>query len=316
MDTRQLRYFVTVAEERNIGRAAQRLHMSQPPLTRQIQQLEAQLGVALFIRLSRGVELTDAGKELLRDARSISSMMEAATERAQRAGKGQVGRLDIGAYGSAMFDLVPRILLTFRRSHPDVKLVLHSGQAAQQVTALKQGLIQIGFERQIPDDPDIRVDLVAREPLYVALREDHPLSGSKTINICALAREPLIFDATPGSRTTAKVIQLFRANGIEPNLAYESQDAITAVMVASGDGICLVPASLTNLRMPNLTYRRLQARGDVSRDLYCMSLANAEGPLLQAFRDSFAKAGKAGLGETRLASDLVRTPQMPLGVKS
>jgi LysR family transcriptional regulator, benzoate and cis,cis-muconate-responsive activator of ben and cat genes len=287
MDTRQLKYFVAVAEERNIGRAAARLNMSQPPLTRQIQQLEVSLGVALFVRTPRGVELTEAGNELLRDARSIASMMGAATERAQRAGKGQVGRLDIGVYGSAMFDIVPRILHGFRRSHPDVKLVLHPGQTPQQILALKQGRIQIAFERLLPDDPDILVELVAREPLFVALRNDHPLAGRVTIDIRALAREPLIVNSAPGSRIAAKAAELFRANGIEPHIAYDSEDVIiAAAMVASGDGICLVPASLTNLHMPHLAYRRLKARGDATMDLYCMSLAGTENPLLATFRNS------------------------------
>jgi LysR family transcriptional regulator, benzoate and cis,cis-muconate-responsive activator of ben and cat genes len=284
MDIRQLKYFVAVAEERNIGRAATRLHMSQPPLTRQIQQLETSLGVALFVRTPRGVELTAAGAELLRDARSIGSMMEAATERAQRAGKGQIGRLDIGVYGSAMFDIVPRILHDFRRSHPDVKLVLHPGQTPQQVQALKQGRIQIAFERLVPVDPDIKFDLVAREPLYVALRSDHPLAQRETIDISALAHEPLIVNSAPGSRIRAKAVDLFRSNGIEPILAHDSEDVIiAAAMVASGDGICLVPASLTNLHMPHLAYRPLKARGDATMDLYCMYLSGAENPLLQSF---------------------------------
>ncbi len=301
MDTRQLRYFVTVAEERNIGRAAKRLHMSQPPLTRQIQQLEDRLGVALFTRTSRGVDLTDAGNELLRDARSINAMLEAATERAQRAGKGQVGRLDIGVYGSAMFDVVPRILHDFRRSHPDVKVVLHPGQTPLQVLALRQGRIQIAFERLLPVDPDIHVEVVAREPLFVALPETHALAAHTSVNIHSLANVPLVVNSAPGSRISAKILDLFSANDIEPNVAHESEDLIiAAAMVASGDGVCLVPRSLANLHMPHITYRALKAtRGDATMDLYSMTLAGTESPLLTAFRNSLSIAAPLDSKRTR-----------------
>src|SRR5262245_32460687 len=113
MDLRQLSYFVAVAEERNIGRAAERLHLSQPPLTRHIKALEAELGLQLFVRTPRGMVPTQAGETLLKDAYGILGMLGKAAERAQRAARGQAGRLDIGLYGSAMFGVVPRVLASF-----------------------------------------------------------------------------------------------------------------------------------------------------------------------------------------------------------
>ncbi len=283
MDIRQLKYFVAVAEERNIGRAASRLSISQPPLTRQIQQLEQELGVILFKRTPRGVEPTEAGQTLLRDARAIQAMLEAASERAQRAGNGQVGRLDIGVYGSALFDILPRLLQTFRAEHPDVKIVLHAGQTPQQVVALKQGRVLAAFERLLPDDPAIAVHLVAREPLYVAFNERHPLAQRTTINFAALQSENLIINSSPNSRVTSKTMALFRQHGFEPNIAYESDDVIiAATLAASGDGVCLVPQSLTNLKMPGLVYRPLKARGDATMELYCFHLKGEQSPLLAA----------------------------------
>jgi LysR family transcriptional regulator, benzoate and cis,cis-muconate-responsive activator of ben and cat genes len=283
VDIRQLNYFVAVAEERNIGRAANRLSISQPPLTRQIQQLERELGVVLFTRTPRGVEPTEAGQTLLRDARAIKGMMEAASERAQRAGKGQVGRLDIGVYGSAMFDILPRLLQTFRAEHPDVKIVLHAGQTPQQVVSLKQGRVLAAFERLLPDDPAIVTHLVVREPLYVAMNEKHPLARRETISFATLKSEKLIINSSPNSRVTSKTLELFRRHGVEPNIAYESEDVIiAAALAASGDGICLVPKSLTNLKMPGLVYRSLKARGDATMELYCFHLKGEQSPLLAA----------------------------------
>ena len=286
MDVRQLKYFVAVAEERNIGRAARRLNLSQPPLTRQIQNLETELGVALFTRTSRGVEPTEAGEVLLRDAKSIHSMLEAAAERAQRAGKGQMGRIDVGVYGSALFDIVPRLLRAFRQSYPDVKVVLHAAQTPEQVVALKQGRILVAFERLLPDDPEIKVSLSTREPLFVALSEHHPLAARATINIAALRTERLIINSAPNSHIASKTLALFRENGIEPNVAYESEDVImAAAMAASGDGVCLVPRSLTNLHMPHLTYRPLKARGDATMELYCFHSRGESSPLLEGLAD-------------------------------
>ena len=151
MDLRQLNYFIAVAETRHLGRAAERLHLSQPPLTRQIQQLEAELGVQLFRRTPRGMELTQAGEELLRDAQNIRTLVAQAAERAQRAGLGQAGRLDVGVYGSAMFGLVPQVLSAFRARHPDVELVLHYAQTPAQLPALRQGRVHLVFERMLPE---------------------------------------------------------------------------------------------------------------------------------------------------------------------
>ncbi len=138
MDLRHLRYFVAVAEEKNIGRAAVRLHISQPPLTRQIQQLEEDLGVQLFNRTPRGMELTPAGELLLDEARNIRSVVEQATERTQRAGQGKLGRLDIAVFGSGILDAIPKLLLTFSRAFPDVKVVLHNMNKEAQIQALRQ----------------------------------------------------------------------------------------------------------------------------------------------------------------------------------
>src|SRR5205085_7234411 len=138
MDFRQLSYFAAVAEERHLGRAAERLHISQPPLTRHIKALESDLGVQLFIRTPRGMLLTEAGETLLKDAQAILGMLRSAADRAQRSGSGQAGRLDIGLYGSATFGVVSEVLTRFKAGYPDVDIALHYAQTPAQVLALRQ----------------------------------------------------------------------------------------------------------------------------------------------------------------------------------
>lgn len=179
MDFRRLKYFIAVAEERNIGRAAQRLHISQPPLTRQIQQLEAELGVVLFIRTSRGVELTNAGMLFLEEARNIQAIVSQAKENTKKAAEGKLGRLDIGIFGSGVFGGIPKILQTFSESNPEVRVVFHTLNKAEQFEALRQKRIAIGFNRMISSAEDVEVQLVIDESMYLAVNKNHPLCKEK-----------------------------------------------------------------------------------------------------------------------------------------
>ena len=138
MDLRHLKYFIAVAEELNIGRAALRLCISQPPLTRQIQQLEEELGVQLFIRTPRGVELTQAGEMFYEEASNIRSLVEQAIERTKRAVQGKLGRLDIGIFGTGTLGTIPKLLQLFRDTNPDVVVGLHTMSKAEQIEALRQ----------------------------------------------------------------------------------------------------------------------------------------------------------------------------------
>jgi LysR family transcriptional regulator, benzoate and cis,cis-muconate-responsive activator of ben and cat genes len=204
MDIRQLKNFIAVAEERNIGRAALRVHLSQPPLTRQIHALENDLGVQLFTRTPRGVDLTQAGEALLKDARSICGLADQAAERALLAGRGQIGRLDIGVFGTAMFDVLPRLLSGFIEKHPQVKLVLHHDPTPAQVSALRQGRVLLVFERMLPNESDIAIELVARERVLVALHQSHPLASKKMITMQDLRDEPMIMPSAALSQLSPR----------------------------------------------------------------------------------------------------------------
>ncbi len=286
MELRHLRYFIAVAEERNIGRAAARLHISQPPLTRQIQQLEDNLGVQLFNRTSRGMELTPAGELLLDEAKNIYAVIEQATERTQRAGQGKVGRLDVAIFGSAILDTIPRLLADFRRAYPDVKVVLHSMNKDEQLEALRQRRISVGFNRILTPSPDFASELVETESLLLALPEDDPLARQSSIDFQSLVNEPLILFPT-GSRPSFidKVIGLCQQAGFVPNIAQEVGDTVTAVsLVSKGFGVSLVSQSTAALSLPGLVYRPLNGIPDNARiDLSCIYRPDDRSPILAAF---------------------------------
>lgn len=289
MDLRHLKYFIAVAEEQNIGRAAARLHISQPPLTRQIQQLEEELGVQLFVRTPKGVEITQAGALLLEEARNIRSLVEQATERTQRAGQGKLGRLDVAIFGSAILDAIPKLLLSFRNSHPGVKVVLHTMTKAEQLEALRQRRITVGFNRMLAPEPDIGTELVTTEKLLLAVNESDPLADCQEIPFSELAHHPLVVFPT-GARPNFidKVMALCNECKFTPNISQEVGDAVTGVaLVASGFGVCLVPESATTLQFPGVVYRSLRdvpPQGVV--DLTCIYRLDDQSPLLGAFLET------------------------------
>lgn len=290
LHSRKLAYFIAVAEAGHIGRAAERLRISQPPLTRQIQALEAELGVELFHRTARGVTLTQAGEQLLADARNIRLLADQATERAQKAGRGQVGRFDVGLYGSATFDVVPRMLASFGRSHPDVKVVLHYAQAPQQVEALRQGRVQVVFERLVPDEPDIVTELVAREPVVLALPADHPLARERVVPVGKLRNEPMIVQRPLNSALATVAEHICRAHGFEPRALQDSSDVVTATIAAvTNRAVCLVPASMRTVRIPGIVYRPIRSAVEAHMELHCFYLKQDIPPLLGAFLASVRK---------------------------
>jgi len=299
MDLRQLTYFVAVAEERHLGRAAERLHLSQPPLSRQIQALEDRLGVALFVRTPRGMLLTQAGEALLRDARNILGLVDQAAERAHRAGRGQEGQIDVGLYGSATFGVVPQVLTLFRDTHPGVEIALHYAQTPQQIPALRQGRVLIVFERLLPNESDLEVELVAREPLLLAVSDRHPLAKKKSVGIRALKGETLRMGTSPAEVTT--VVELCRQHGFEPHLSRQASDVIMATLHAGiGAEITLVPASMANVRVPGVTYVKLdKSASGATMGLYCFYRRDETSPLLKAMLEVVRGFLEGRLGSRR-----------------
>ena len=259
MELRHLRYFVTVAEELHFGRAAERLFIAQPPLSQQIQQLERELGVALFTRTSRRVQLTPAGVVFLAEAQQILARVELSMSEVQRAARGEVGALSIGFAASATYEFLPAVLHNFRERYPDTKLQLFELNAAEQAQALHDGVINIGFARPAITYAGWTVETVSEEPFMVAVPEGHPAAKEGSISVKSLAQEPFIlFPPDPKPSYTDLVRAVCTQAGFVPQVAQEVREMQTALsLVAAGMGIVLVPASVQNVRRRGVVYLSL-----------------------------------------------------------
>lgn len=284
MELRHIRYFLAVAEELNFNRAAARLHISQPPLTRQIQQLEADLGVELFIRGPKGVELTNAGRTFRDEAMRLVSLVDRAADRTRLAGEGRLGRLDVGIFGSAVLNVIPRMVLAFRRLYPDVRIELHNMDKLEQIEALRDGRITLGFNRILPPTPDIVVETVLNERLIVAINRNHPYTAKREIAIADLADQPqILFPSKPRPSFADQVQAMCQNNGFKPRIANEVGDAVTAAaLVSSGFGLCVMPESAISLQLPQILYRKLEwPHPTIALD--CLYLRGNPSPILPAF---------------------------------
>jgi DNA-binding transcriptional LysR family regulator len=295
MELRHLRYFVCVAEEQNIGRAALRLHISQPPLTRQIQQLEEQVGALLFKRTSRGVELTDAGRVLYDEACSILAQAERAAERTHKAALGLLGRIDVAIFGSGIFGVIPQLLRRFREAYPEVSITLHTMTKEEQIDALRHRRITVAFNRLVRPTEGLCCETILAEPLFVALPEGAPLAARTAIAIEELRDQPLVLFPT-GSRPSFidRVHEMCRAAGFAPLVAQEVGDVVHAVaLVGTGFGACLVPRSATFICIPGVTYRPLHHSTISQVDLCCIYRSSDDSQILRAFLGSMRDGAEA-----------------------
>ena len=259
MELRHLRYFVAVAEERNFTRAAQRLHMAQPPLSRQIQQLEETLGVQLFERNSRPLKLTETGKFFYLHAVQLlaqTAELESMTRRV-----GNIERsLSVGFVGSTLYGMLPKIIRRFRDENMTVELSLHEMSTMDQLRALKDGRIDIGFGRIRLEDANIRRVVLREEKMIVALPEGHPLSLSKPVlALRDLLNETLIiFPKTPRPSYADQVLAAFQDRGLKPHRIYETRELQVALgLVAAGEGVSVVPSSVHGLKRSDVSYKEL-----------------------------------------------------------
>ncbi|GAQ00003.1 aromatic hydrocarbon utilization transcriptional regulator CatR [Leptolyngbya sp. NIES-2104] len=255
-----MRYFVTVAEELHFGRAAQRLQIAQPPLSQQIRQLEQELGVELLYRTKRTVRLTEAGLAFLQQARQILVQSEQAIEIAQRASRGEVGRLAIGFVGSATCSLLPDVVRSFRRQFPDVRLLLHEMTTSEQVAALHDDRIQLGFLCPPISDDELSVETVLQESFVAVLPEAHPLATQTQLSLASLAEESFILSPRHlGSGFHNQIIRLCQQAGFSPQVAQEAIQMQTIIsLVAAELGVALVPSSLQTLQRAGIVYKPLE----------------------------------------------------------
>jgi DNA-binding transcriptional LysR family regulator len=285
MDLKQMRYFLALAQELNFGRAAERLHIAQPPLTRHIRALEDELGTPLFVRTAKGARLTEAGRALLDEVPNILALARRAEERAQLAGKGFTGRLDVGIFSSGVLNVIPRLLASFHIERPEVKIGLHNMSKAAQIEALRERRITIGFNRLVPAEDDITTEVVRREPFLVALYEGHPLCSKKAVTLRDLDDEPMIlYPNAPLPGLAQEVASAFRAEGMRLRIEQEVEDVVTCIaLVSSRFGVSITTESAANLRLPSVVYRPLKCTHLRDIELVCLYRRGDTSPILHAF---------------------------------
>ena len=260
IELRHLRYFVAVAEELHFGRAARRLNVSQPPLSQQIRQLETAIGVPLFVRTSRRVELTPAGSALLDGARRTLAEAARSIAAAQRAGRGEVDMLRVGFTDSAALSGLPELVRAYRAAHPGVHLDLIEGTTESQLENVERDLVDLALVRGPVTSDAFRTVVIRREPFVLALSADHRLLKRRSLTMKMLADEAFVlFPRHLAPPFHDLVVRMCRRAGFDPQIRYEcgEYEALLS-LVAAGLGVAIVPASVQNLRRTGVEFRSLR----------------------------------------------------------
>ena len=274
MDLRQLRQFVAVAEERSFRRAAERLHVSQPPLSVAVQKLEADVGVALLDRTRHHVRLTVAGEAFLREAKRTLAHAQLSIEIAQRAAAGKLGTLRLSFVPSAALNVVPGLLRAFRQDYPDVTLVLTSDTTSQQMATLLSGATDVGIVvPPLHDAGDFQVDNFCEQELMLAVPVSHPLAKKKRVQLRDLAKESFVgFPFSEGPGFESVVMAACHDCGFVPKFVQVAAEMQTILaLVSSGLGIALVPQAMQAVQTEYVNY--LQVRRGNAAVKYSLGLA-------------------------------------------
>ncbi len=295
MELRQIRYFVAVAETRNFTRASEQLHIAQPPLSRQIQMLEAELGVALVLRNSRPVRLTEAGRVFYEQAVQVLHRVEQMKSVTQQIGADQRRRLAIGFVPSALYGGLPLLIRRLRQRFPDIDLqMLELTTSLQQVSALQAGRIDIGVGRIRSADDSVARIVLGEEKLVLAAAPSHPLADAgTTVSLAELGGQRLIvYPQEPRPSFADHVLSLLRDDSIRPKEVVEVRELQTALgLVAAEGGVCLIPSS-ARIRT-DVVYREVQEERASSPIILIHRLGDTSwyiDPVLQLSREVFAEA--------------------------
>ncbi|WP_227997515.1 LysR substrate-binding domain-containing protein [Nocardia australiensis] len=281
MELRHLRYFRAVAEELHFGRAAERLHIAQPPLSQQIRQLEDELGVRLLNRSTRRVELTPAGIDYLQRTIAILDAVDAAGRHAQQIAEGRRGQLTIGCVGSATYSLLPRLVRALREQLPGVDVGVRGEMSAPaQLTALRVGEIDLALLRPPVEAADVEFETIRSDRLMIALPDGHPLSSSETVDVDELRDADFITHVGHGrSVMNGVLVSLCTAAGFVPRIRHEVEETSTLVtLVAAGLGVAIVPEPTSALGVAGVTYRPLDAE-PAEIDLLAARLRDRHSPI-------------------------------------
>ncbi|GIO60466.1 LysR family transcriptional regulator [Paenibacillus cineris] len=290
MELRQLKYFVTLAEDLHFGRAADRVGIAQPALSQQIRQLEQELGGALFIRTKRSVSLTAAGSLFYEEARNLLHHADRAVDKVSRAFSGMIGEIRIGFVESATWDILPQVISAYRQKYPEVQITPCHLHSSSQIEALLDGTLSIGITGIPVNEPLLMSYSIRSEPFWVAFPPEHPLGNRHTVHIGELSRESFITT----NREVGKVyydtmIQVCMEAGFSPAIVQTADEMHTLLsLVSSGLGIALIHESARHLRT-DLAYKPVLG---VSQSAYRMSFVwkkDPISPLLRGFLDTMQK---------------------------
>jgi DNA-binding transcriptional LysR family regulator len=259
MELRQVRAFVLTAEELHVGRAAQRLHITQPTLSRQIAALERALGVPLFDRARRRITLTPAGEVFLAGARELVRRADELADETRRAHHGELGVLRIGFVQSATFEALPRLLSAFRAAHPDVTVEVTAMTTLDQLDAFADGRIDAGLLRPPVDQPALATRTVSRDRLVAALPAGHRLAARRQLSLVDLADEPFVlYQRTSGPSVHDTIVGHCMTAGFRPRIVQEAVDVQTIVaLVAANLGVSLLIAPTPHTDEAAVVYRPL-----------------------------------------------------------
>lgn len=281
-----LRCFVAVAEELHFGRAAARLNLTQPPLSRQIQLLEHTLDVRLLERTSRSVSLTRAGHSFLPEARRLLRLAEGAALAARRTASGDVGSITLGFTAASGYDFLPRLITQFREAAPGIDLVLKEMVSTDQFESLTAGLLDVGLVRPTFNRREVVSLCVVREPLLVAAPEGHPLTGSAEVQLAELDRQPMVTYSPYEARYFYDLLAtLFATAGITPRyVQHISQVHSILGLVKAGLGLALVPRAARNLRFEGVALRPLATGASPTVELHAIWRPSNTNPAIPALR--------------------------------
>lgn len=282
---RTLRYFTVLAEELHFGRAAARLHMSQPPLSQQIRQLEDSLGVALFHRSHHSVELTIAGRAFLERVPLVFEQLDKAVTHARMVARGQVGRLEIGVISSSLVGVVPAALETFRHRYPGVEWRLHELTPSAQIDGLVERRLDVGLFRMPPEYEGLHREMIMREDVMIALPGTHPLADRPTLALADLQDQPFVMFGLQQSRFADYLYQCCLQAGFTPQIRQQVVEVQSLLsLVGANMGVALLPASMRVLALPNVVFRAI-APSPPQVPLYAIYRQGDPSPTLRHFLD-------------------------------
>ncbi len=302
MELRTIRYALAVAETLHFGRASEQSLVSQPALSRQVKALEHEIGITLFDRTSRRVQLTAAGAQFVPLARQALQMLDIAVEQARESARGHVGQLRLGFVATAAIDVLPRVLSMHGAHRPNVSLSLIEGTTVEQIEALQSGLLDVGLGRDLPPVDGLDVSVLRIEPIMVAVPTAHPLAAVESLGIDDLVGEAIVrLPLGTARRADVLLAQVAGSAITRATTAAAVQEArqymTLLALVAAGTGVALVPQPVTMLRHDGVRYLRLQ-HADATSALTVATRADDRSPLVRDFRTMLLESDLAGAAET------------------